>query len=211
MAAAPPVFDAELLAEALGELGQIAQRSGRVIDLALYGGSCLMLVSNFRLATRDVDAVAAEDQGFLDQAARTVADRHGWPEQWLNDGVRTYLSPLVEDLEQHMLFRSYPSEDRPGVRVFVPTPEYMLAMKLMALRIGPEEDQKDLDDILNLLEIVRLDRKEDIVAFAARFYPEARVSAKLVLSINTLWSEHERRRALGHEPPRYLNRGGQSG
>ena len=53
----------ERLGDALNELGQIACEAGRVIDIALYGGSCLMLASNFRIATADVDAVAAEDPG----------------------------------------------------------------------------------------------------------------------------------------------------
>ena len=53
------VFTAENLADALNELGQMAHDAGRVIDIAIYGGSCLMLVSNFRVATADVDAVAA--------------------------------------------------------------------------------------------------------------------------------------------------------
>jgi hypothetical protein len=90
-----PVFTAEMLGEALVELGQLAHDAGRVIDVAVYGGSCLMLVSNFRVATADVDAVAAVDQGFLDTAAQTVAARRGWPRDWLNDGVRTYLSVRI--------------------------------------------------------------------------------------------------------------------
>jgi hypothetical protein len=90
------IFTSERLGDALNELGQIAYEAGRIIDIAIYGGSCLMLVSNFRIATADVDAVAAEDQGFLDNAAQTIAARRGWPRDWLNDGVRTYLSPHVD-------------------------------------------------------------------------------------------------------------------
>jgi len=74
------------LSAALNELGQLALDTGKVIDLALYGGSCLTLVSNFRVGSEDVDAVAIADQDFIDRAARTIAGRHGWPEDWLNDG-----------------------------------------------------------------------------------------------------------------------------
>jgi hypothetical protein len=116
------VFTAEMLEESFGELGQLAHEAGRVIDVAVYGGSCLMLVSNFRVATADVDAVTAIDQRFLDTAAQTVAARRGWPRDWLNDGVRTYLSPQVEGFAQHTLFRTYPNEQTPGLRVFVPRP-----------------------------------------------------------------------------------------
>jgi hypothetical protein len=122
-----PTITADTLASAFDELGQLAHAAGRVIDIAVYGGSCLMLVSNFRVSTGDVDAVAAHDQAFLDSAAQQIAGPRGWPADWLNDGVRTYLSPNVEGFEQHSLFRTYPSEAAPGLRVFVPTPEYMLS------------------------------------------------------------------------------------
>ncbi|HLY57575.1 MAG TPA: hypothetical protein VKS60_18570 [Stellaceae bacterium] len=207
-----PTFTPEGLGDALAELGEFAYEAGRVIDIAVYGGSCLMLVSNFRIATADVDAVAFADQGFLDRAAHTIASRHGWPLDWLNDGVRTYLSPHVEGFAQHTLFRTYPKEATPGLRVFVPTAEYMLAMKLMALRLDPGSGRKDLDDILNLMQVAGLERKGDILAFASRFYPEARTSAKLALSIDQLWTEYARRlERPANEAPQYFGRGGSLG
>jgi hypothetical protein len=153
--------------------------------------------------------VAAVDQGFLDTAAQTVAARRGWPRDWLNDGVRTYLSPAVESFAQHTLFRTYPSEQTPGLRLFVPTPEYMLAMKLMALRIEPGSNRNDLEDILNLMQVTGLKEKSDIVEFAARFYPEARTSGRLMLSLDHLWNEYSRRlQRPAHESPQYLGRSG---
>ena len=47
----PPVFTPDALRGALTELGKLACDAGRIIDVAIYGGSCLMLVSNFRIAT----------------------------------------------------------------------------------------------------------------------------------------------------------------
>jgi hypothetical protein len=55
------VFGAGALADALDELGQIAHEAGSVIDVAVYGGSCLMLVSNFRISTADADAVSCHE------------------------------------------------------------------------------------------------------------------------------------------------------
>jgi hypothetical protein len=127
------------------------------------------LTSNFRDSSFDVDAVALDDQGFLSAAAREIAERHGWPPNWLNDGVRTFLSPNVEAPEGHELFATYPDEAHPGLRVFTPKPEYMLAMKLMSLRIEP--GGKDLDDVLAFMRVVGVSDKRQIVDFAARFYP----------------------------------------
>src|SRR5260370_11183893 len=125
------------LAAAFQEVGLLAANAGRVIDLAVYGGSALMLVVNFGDSSWDIDAVASPDQSFIHEAAATISEKRGWPADWLNDGVRTYLSPLAEDERAHELFATYPDESRPGLRVYVPTAEYMLAMKLMAMRVEP--------------------------------------------------------------------------
>jgi hypothetical protein len=205
----PEPLTLERLIDALSELGAVARAAGKVIDIAIYGGSCLILASNFRVTTADVDAVAASDQGFIDDAARMIATRRNWPPDWLNDGVRTYLSPRVEPPDHHELLRAYPSEAEPGLRVFVPTAEYVLAMKLMAMRIDTASGRKDLADILNLLAVTGIKEKSEIVQFAAAFYPEARASGRLLLSIEELWRAHEKRaQESSDEAPRYLGRSG---
>jgi hypothetical protein len=203
------MLTAQDLHDAFMELGARAQQEGKVIDLAIYGGSALMLASNFRVATQAVDAVAEGDQDTVIRLAEAVAGARDWPRDWLNDGVRTYLSPNVDGLRQHhALFRAYPSEQEPGLRVFVPTPEYMLAMKLMAMRLDPTGDKSDLADILNLLDVVGVHTLEDVVDFAASFYPEARISGRLHLGIQALWRVKDTPTQEGrHVAPTYLGRG----
>jgi len=197
------------LDDAFTQLGALARSEGKVIDLAVYGGSALMLASNFRVATQDVDAVVEGDQGTVIRLAEEVARSRGWAADWLNDGVRTFLSPNVDGLaEHHELFRAYPSEQEPGLRVFVPSPEYMLAMKLMAMRLDPAGGKSDLADIVNLMEVVGLTTPEQTLDFAASFYPEAKISARLHLGIRELWRRRENLRQEGqHGTPRYLGRG----
>lgn len=206
----------EDLHSAFEELGRRARDEGKVIEIAVYGGSALMLASNFRVATEDVDAVAVTDQEWIDRIAQDIGRRRGWPAGWLNDGVRVYLSPTVDGLSQHhQLFRSYPDEAAPGLRVFVPTPEYLLAMKLMAMRIDAASGKPDLSDILRLLDVVRITDRRDVLRFVQSFYPEARVSPQVLLGIDVIWKERELRRAKqslgvedGNGPPSYLGRGG---
>jgi hypothetical protein len=203
------MLTAQDLHNAFMEFGAQARREGKVIDLAIYGGSALMLASNFRIATQDVDAVVEGDQGTLARLADAIARTRNWPRDWLNDGVRTYLSPNVNGLqEHHALFRAYPSEREPGLRVFVPSPEYMLAMKLMAMRLDPTGGRSDLADILNLIDVVGLKTPEDVVDFAASFYPEANVSGRLRLGIRELWRAKDNPTQEGrHAAPVYLGRG----
>jgi hypothetical protein len=205
MSAASSQLTQKDLLEGLTRLGEAAANAGKIIDLAVYGGSCLMLVSNFRVTSQNVDAVAATDQIFIDKVAKDIAAAKSWPDDWLNDGVRTYLSPNVDPPADHELYATYPSEARPGLRVYVPTAEYMLAMKLMALRIDDISGGKDKDDIVNLLQIVDIKSKNELITFAAQYYPEARVSAKLLLASDQLIALSKSPKA-GHEPPQYLGR-----
>jgi len=197
------------LNDALTELGRRSHAQGKVVEIAIYGGSALMLASNFRITTQDVDAVADTDQGLVNRLAQEIGAERGWPQDWLNDGVRTYLSSNVEGLAQHHeLFRTYPSEDAPGLRVFVPTPEYLLAMKLMALRLDPAAGKTDLSDILNLMEVVNIADKDQLNQFAAMFYPEVRVSGRRKLGLDILWAARQTRSPSEPHAPRYLGRSG---
>jgi Nucleotidyltransferase of unknown function (DUF6036) len=203
------MLSSEELNDALTELGRRAYDRGKVVEIAIYGGSALMLASNFRVTTRDVDAIADTDQKLINSLAQEIGTERGWPQDWLNDGVRTYLSPNVEGLAQHhLLFRTYPSEDTPGLRVFVPTPEYLLAMKLMAMRIDPAAGTSDLSDILNLMEVINITDRNELTQFAATFYPEARISGRLKLGLDVVWAARQTRSPSEPHAPRYLGRSG---
>lgn len=203
------MLTAQDLHDAFMDLGTLARRDGKVIDVAIYGGSALMLASNFRVATQDVDAVAEGGQDTIPRWAEEVARSRGWPSDWLNDGVRTYLSPNVDGLqEHHTLLRAYPTEQEPGLRIFVPGVEYILAMKLMAMRLDPTGDKSDLADITNLITIVGFKTSEELIDFAANFYPEAKISARLRLGIREIWRIKDTVEQEGrHAAPSYLGRG----
>lgn len=197
-------LDRVLLEEALEALGEEAVSAGKVIDVAIYGGSSLVLATEFRVSTRDVDAVVRHDEEFVKTAADKVGKKLGLPDDWFNDGVKTYLAP--EDRESVNFYGAFPNEGQPGVRIFIPTPEYLLAMKLMAMRIDEASGKKDLDDIVKLMSIAVLKQKEDVIGLASRFYPEARISAKLHLSIDHLWQEKERHERERGSPPSWKSR-----
>ena len=199
-------LDRDDLLSGFFELGSEAAAHGKVIDLCVNGGSCLMLVSDFRQSSADVDAVAITDQNFVDGIAKAIAAKRGWPDDWINDGVRTYLSPLVDAPQVHVLTGTYPTEVTPGLRVYVPTPEYMLAMKLMSMRIDEATGGKDKEDIINLMSVVGITTKIELIAIASVYYPEAKVSAKLLLAADALVAEGEERTHRGVHPPSYLGR-----
>jgi hypothetical protein len=100
--------------------------------------------------------------------------------------------------------------------VFVPTAEYLLAMKLMAMRIHDADDAKDRQDIANLLAIVGLETAAEAMHFLAAFYPDARVSQKVIAGLDELFGNADTARVAGpeanrehrpHAAPTYLGRG----
>jgi hypothetical protein len=79
---------------------------------------------------------------------------------------------------------------------------------LMAMRIEPLGG-KDFDDIINLMQVLNVSRKDEIVDLAAQFYPEARISGKLRLALDDVWTAYQTKLAQrNHEPPEYLGRSG---
>ena len=50
-------LDRIIIEDAFDAIGELAVGRGLILDMAVYGGSCLMLASNIRDASEDVDAV----------------------------------------------------------------------------------------------------------------------------------------------------------
>jgi hypothetical protein len=81
-------------------------------------------------------------------------------------------------------------------------------MKLMAMRLEPSGGKSDLADIINLIDVVGLHTPEDVLEFAASFYPEAKISGRLRLGIRELWRAKDNPTQEGrHAAPIYLGRG----
>ena len=140
----------DLLRRAFARMGAILADEGRVVELAVYGGSAIMLQFDWRAATEDVDAVVREgyDERAIAPVVATVAAEFGLEADWLNDAVGMF-TPLVERDGLFEVSGEYPVGSEPGLRVLVATPSYLLAMKLMALA-NPGRGTKDMDDARRL-------------------------------------------------------------
>ena len=152
-----PGMTAEEVESAFDLLAEDAAAHGVVAEIAVFGGTWIMLASNLRQATGDVDAVLMADDEFIRQAAERVRLRLRLPEDWLNQAVRQLAPPKGGAKPTLLLFGEYPRHrgSAVGLRVHKPTPEYMLAMKLLANRL--EDDfakiETDRADIHGLMRI----------------------------------------------------------
>jgi hypothetical protein len=178
-------LDRDNLERAFQRLGEIAAREGRLIEISVYGGSALVLTMNFRQATRDVDAVFEADRDFVRRAAAIVAGEFGWNDDWINDGVKGFLSEA--DANSKTLFRSYPAETGPGLRVMIAAPEYLFAMKCLAMRATGAERSADVDDIRHLAALIGVRTADEAIGIVSRYYPAGQIRPKTRFGIEEIF------------------------
>ena len=150
------------------------RRTGTQGELFVVGGAVMCLAYAARPSTQDVDGLFRPARQVREAAAR-VAVRAGIKPDWLNDGVKGFLSERGE-------FSPFLELDH--LRIMVALPEYLLAMKCLALRIGTESH--DEDDIRYLLRHLDIGSYEQAVAVIKRFYPLERFPQKTLYALAEL-------------------------
>jgi hypothetical protein len=175
-------FDRDALLDAFDRIGRAAALAGTKLQIAVYGGSALMLASNFRFATEDVDVSELEHPlpGWLATVVNEIAKENGWLDDWFNDGVAFHLSPLADRALDHLEFGTFPRDGGPpGLAVSVPSAEYLLALKLKAARVtDPLRGETERLDILNLMQVVGISTVEEAMALLGRYFPVSAASSE---------------------------------
>ena len=174
-------FNRDQLLDAFDEIGWAAITANTRLDIAVFGGSALMLASNFRFATEDVDIaeVGKPWPEWLSNAVERVARRNGWSETWLNDAVTFHLSPLARPDRDLVAFGTFPrNADKIGLSVFVPSARYLLALKLKALRLGnPMKGPSDFADVRHLLQVLGITDPEQAIDVLVEYFPRSAADA----------------------------------
>lgn len=175
-------FGRDALLDAFDQIGRAAVLAGTKLQIAVYGGSALMLASNFRFATEDVDVSALEHPlpGWLAEVVDEIARKNQWQHDWFNDGVAFHLSSLADRAMDHLEFGTFPRDGSPpGLAVSVPSAEYLLALKLKAARIAdPLRGETERLDILNLMQVVGISTVEDAIALLGKYFPVSAASSE---------------------------------
>jgi hypothetical protein len=157
----------ELLNEELG-------RSRTVGELFVVGGAVMCLAYSARQSTQDVDALFRPSTQVREAAAR-VATRAKVKPDWLNDAVKGFMSANGD-------FAPFLELDH--LRIMMAQPEYLLAMKCLALRIGAEFH--DEDDVRFLLRLLDVRAYENALAIITKYYPLERFPQKTLYALAEL-------------------------
>ncbi len=143
-------------------------------EICLYGGAVMCLVFDARPATKDVDAVFRPAQR-IRQAAERVAQVHNLRGDWLNDAVKGFVVPHA----QRLLF------DFTHLKIYVPEPDYLLAMKAMAARVD-ETDRKDAE---LLIKLQGLKSPDEVFVIVEKYYPRQQIKPATQFFIEEMFGQ----------------------
>ena len=155
-------------------LNQELGKTGTKGELFLVGGAVMCLAYAARPSTQDIDAVFRPAAQIREAAARVAARARVDPD-WLNDGVKGFMSAQGD-------FAPFLELDH--LRVMGAQPEYLLAMKCLSMRIGAEFH--DEDDIRYLLRQLDIHSTEKAIVTVTKYYPLERFPQKSLYALEDL-------------------------
>lgn len=150
------------------------ERGGNEGEIYLVEGAVLCLVFQARPATKDIDAFFLP-ASLIRKLADEIAEEETLGKHWLNDAVKGFLS----EKGSFNVFAEYSH-----LRVLYAQPEYLLAMKCLAMRIG--EEFHDIDDVKFLLRYLGIDKFENAKQIIEQYYPPERFSQKTLYALEEL-------------------------
>ncbi|MEW6158854.1 MAG: hypothetical protein AB1813_15630 [Verrucomicrobiota bacterium] len=172
----------EQILAALNALSDELGKRGVTGEVCLFDGTVMVLAFTARLTTKDVDALFQPARTVREIARRIAAEQH-LPADWLNDGVKGFLSNRHETTPGNLPQFSH-------LRLTMPVPEYLLAMKCMAARIaGPTDEPSDIADITFLIRHLNLNTAKAVLDLVGQYYPANRIPVKTQYLVEGLFDE----------------------
>ena len=176
------VLSRETILAALGTLSDELSKQRVLGEICLFGGTVMVLAFTARLSTKDVDPLFQPAQT-IREIARNIADEQRLPSDWLNDGVKGFLSARHEATAGNL-------PRFPHLHLTMPVPEYLLAMKCMASRIGSFAGARsDVDDIIFLIRHLNLKSPQVVLDLVGQYYPASRIPVKTQYLVEGLFEE----------------------
>lgn len=170
-----PLLGRQELLEALAELDLELEVLNVRGEVFIVGGAAMAIAYDTRRATSDVDAVFVPSKE-IRMAASRVADRLNLEPGWLNDGAKAFMPG--EDENRIGVYEGH------HLSVAAASPEYLLAMKLMASRV-----ERDQDDIRQLYRLCRLSTAEEGLNLLTTFYPEHHILPRVQFLLQEMFPD----------------------
>lgn len=165
----------QMLEKAFERMGAILARKKIFGEIAVYGGTAVMLQLENRENTADVDCVVNVGHDPIMDAGREVGRQLGLGTSWLNEQVSIYRSPKAGE-NDHLPYGTYPLNGRPHLNVILAKPEYLVAMKVESLK---RAQSRDIDDLAKLAASLGLKTSDDIFRTHALFFGPDRITVAM--------------------------------
>jgi hypothetical protein len=164
-------LDRETIEEAFRIMGQYLLDRKALGEIAIYGGSAILLQFDWRRTSEDVDAtVLSGNHGLVIRAAEEAGRQLELPRSWLSESVAMYTRER-ETASDRIFVGAYPSPERVGLRVVAAKPSYLLAMKLNALQRSTSDD-RDFADAVQLGIACRVNTVDGLRDTFRSFFPD---------------------------------------
>jgi hypothetical protein len=172
----------EKILAALSALSNELGKKDLTGEICLFGGTVMVLSFNARVATKDVDALFQPTQT-IRGVAKDIAEAHHLPANWLNDGVKGFISTRHQTTPGNL-------PQFPNLRLTMPVPEYLLAMKCMAARLGGTGNEpSDVADIVFLVRYLHLKTASEVLDLVGQYYPANRIPVKTQYLVEGLFTD----------------------
>lgn len=141
-------------------------------EICIYGGAAMCLAFKARPATKDVDAIF-EPVRVIRGAINKIAEKYNLNEGWLNFAVKIF---VVEHEKKILL-------DLSNLKVFVPTADYLLSMKVLAMRA----ESFDADDVVFLIKHLNLKSLDEVLKMVSNFYPNKVIKNETIFQLEEIF------------------------
>jgi hypothetical protein len=169
-------FTRAAILQALQALGDELSSQGVRGQIFIVGGAAMALAYSTRRVTKDIDAVFEPKSSIYETAAK-VAENLGLPDDWLNDAAKGFMPGEDENPR--------PVPDIEGIEITTASPQYLLAMKLMAMRFGEDDE-----DIEALIHECGLHSAQEALELLERMYPTRKPLPKTRFFLEELFERH---------------------
>ncbi len=147
------------------------------LDITLYGGSIMALVSDNRPATRYIDCVFGNtDEKLLERILEDTGFVFSLPKGWINEDIKEPLKSILK--EDKETYRSYSN-----LRILRPVAQQLLAMKILSARPEPS---KDFADAFLLCKDLEINNKEQLLTVISDYIPLSLVGERQIVFIRYL-------------------------
>ncbi|MDR1641678.1 MAG: hypothetical protein LBT59_18460 [Clostridiales bacterium] len=155
----------------LGQVSDELEARGLHGEILLADGAVMCLVHEALDITKDIDALY-EPREEINLIACDIALKEGLPKDWLNDSVKGVVGPNAQ-----VEFISFTN-----LNILTVSAEYLLAMKMMASRLG----EKDKDDMAFLVQNLGKITAEEAIDGLMTFLPASRVMPRTQCFIESI-------------------------